>query len=118
MSKRPFDPNKLTKELSGASSFFKGTSPAAPAPASKPESMAKPAEAPSSTPVEPRAAIRPVRAAKRQMIRHPFELYMDQLEQLRAAAQAERQQGGPGSMSKMVRDAIDQFLAHLAPQTD
>ncbi len=45
------------------------------------------------------------------MIRHPFELYMDQLDRLREAAQTERQHGGAGSMSKMVRDAIDRFLA-------
>ena len=44
------------------------------------------------------------------MIRHPFELYMDQLDRLRGLAEDQRRRGEPGSMSKMVRDAIDRFI--------
>jgi hypothetical protein len=44
------------------------------------------------------------------MIRHPFELYADQLERLRQRADQEKRAGGAGSMSKMVRDAIDRLL--------
>ncbi len=51
------------------------------------------------------------------MIRHPFELYMDQLDRLREVAQQQRQRGETGSMSKMVRDAIDRYLDEQ-PSTD
>jgi hypothetical protein len=44
------------------------------------------------------------------MIRHPFELYADQLERLRERADLQKRQGEAGSMSKMVRDAIDRLL--------
>jgi hypothetical protein len=107
MSKRPFDPDKLTNELSGASSFFKPQQPT-PNPANQPVLPAPPSAA--ATPEEPRTPVLPVRVVKRQMIRHPFEIYADQLERLRDAAQIERAQGASGSMSKMVRDAIDQWL--------
>jgi hypothetical protein len=44
--------------------------------------------------------------------RHPFDIYADQLDALRQRALEERRQGGVGSMSAMVRDAIDAFLAN------
>ena len=105
MSKRPFDPNKLTNELSGASSFFK----------TQPEMTRDPVihDAPATvapTLGEHWTPVRPVRVVKRQIIRHPFEIYADQLERLRDAAQTERAQGASGSMSKMVRDAIEHWL--------
>ena len=114
MSKRPVDPDKITNELSGASAFFKPREPQpAPLPAA-PSHEASPS-VPTSTPDADRTPVRPVRVVKRQMIRHPFELYMDQLDRLREVAQTEREHGGAGSMSKMVRDAIDAFLDHLPP---
>jgi hypothetical protein len=47
---------------------------------------------------------------KRLIIRHPFEIYQDQLESLRHLSVEERKEGGTGSMSKMVREAIDNYL--------
>lgn len=44
------------------------------------------------------------------MRRHPFEVYADQVETLRQLALEERMTGGVGSMSKMVRDAIDRLI--------
>ena len=44
------------------------------------------------------------------MIRHPFELYQDQVEALRQLAANDRMRGGAGSMSAMVRDAIDRLI--------
>ena len=112
MSKRPFDPDKLTNELSGASSFFRPQTPT-PAPAEQPVASTPPAAASSSA--ETRSPVRPVRVGKRHMIRHAFELYLDQLERLRLAAQIEREEGGAGSMSKMVREAIDRYLEEHPP---
>ncbi|GHB60686.1 hypothetical protein GCM10010347_33420 [Streptomyces cirratus] len=43
--------------------------------------------------------------------RHPFDIYQDQYESLQSLALEERKQGGVGSMSAMVREAIDKLLA-------
>jgi len=45
------------------------------------------------------------------MIRHPFEVYQDQLEDLRHLALEDRMRGGAGSMSLMVREALDRLIA-------
>jgi len=42
--------------------------------------------------------------------RHPFDIYRDQYESLQQLALEERKQGGLGSMSAMVREAIDSFI--------
>lgn len=116
MSKPHVIPKSVTNELTGASSFFKSNATPIPEAAPAPTSERSFNQADSAL-EESRTAVRPVRPLKRQMIRHPFELYMDQLERLRDAAQTERQQGGAGSMSKMVREAIDRFLDELPPAT-
>jgi len=72
----------------------------------------------SPTPIEPSKEPQPyapyVRTprtgTKRLIIRHPFELYQDQVEALRQLSVEERKEGGTGSMSRMVRDAIDEYL--------
>ena len=43
--------------------------------------------------------------------RHPFDIYEDQLEELRKISLEDRMQGGIGSMSAMVREAIDAIIA-------
>jgi hypothetical protein len=45
------------------------------------------------------------------MRRHPFEIYQDQLDELRRFADLEKRNGGPGSMSAMVRELLDRFIA-------
>lgn len=99
MSKERPNPDTIANELAAGSAFFRK-----PATQPEPARTELPDAAPKPEPV------RPVRAVKRQMIRHPFELYLDQIERLREAAQADRREGGTGSMSKMVREAIDRFL--------
>jgi hypothetical protein len=47
---------------------------------------------------------------RRTMRRHPFEIYDDQYQTLRSISLEEKMQGGLGSMSAMVRDAIDAFI--------
>ncbi len=44
------------------------------------------------------------------MKRHPFDVYYDQVEQLRELAWQDRMSGGDGSMSRMVREAIDRLI--------
>ena len=43
--------------------------------------------------------------------RHPFEIYQDQYEALLELSLEERKQGGIGSMSAMVRQALDTFIS-------
>jgi hypothetical protein len=118
--KKDYDLSKVQNELKGASSFFKkaATAPAAPdAPAQAEPS--KPPQRPAPTPeVEARPGVRPVRPVRRQMIRHPFELYQDQVEALRQLAADERMRGGVGSMSAMVRQAIDRLIDEQSSSTD
>ena len=71
-----------------------------------------------SSPVPPARVVPPVlpvppaRPGKRYMKqRHPFDIYQDQYEALKELAKEERKQGGIGSMSAMVREAIDKFIA-------
>ncbi len=52
-----------------------------------------------------------VRPLRRAITRCAFEVYQDQLERLRDLALREKQDGGRGSMSAMVREAIDRRLA-------
>jgi hypothetical protein len=54
--------------------------------------------------------VRAVRPVRRQTRRHAFDFYDDQIERLRGLSMQDRLQGGDGSMSRMVREAIDQFL--------
>ncbi len=68
----------------------------------------------------PKPAVQPVRPSgrtpvlpvpgRRTMRRHPFEIYDDQYQTLRSISLEEKLQGGLGSMSAMVRDAIDAFI--------
>src|SRR5437763_17163721 len=56
--------------------------------------------------------VRPVPRTKRIMKqRHPFDIYHDQYDTLKQFAEEERRQGGIGSMSAMVREAIDTFIS-------
>jgi hypothetical protein len=45
--------------------------------------------------------------------RHPFDIYTDQYEELKQLAFDDRMRGGAGSMSAMVREAIDDFIAKV-----
>ena len=65
-----------------------------------------------STPERDVPPVLPVPPAKRLMKqRHPFDIYLDQYQALKQIADDERRQGGIGSMSAMVRDAIDTIIA-------
>lgn len=48
---------------------------------------------------------------RRFITRTPFEFYQDQLEWLRNASMDDRASGGKGSMSRMVREALDEYIA-------
>jgi len=52
------------------------------------------------------------------MKRHAFEIYFDQYESLVRLAAEDRMSGGMGSMSQMVREALDQLIAERRHQQD
>lgn len=64
-----------------------------------------------STPAAP--PVRPyVRTPARRVItRYAFEFFQDQIERLRHRSLEQKLQGEDGSMSEMVRDALDTYLA-------
>src|SRR3712207_461220 len=47
---------------------------------------------------------------KRIITRNSFEIYEDQMDSLRERSFQDKRRGGLGSMSAMVRDAIDDYL--------
>jgi hypothetical protein len=103
-----FDPNAKKHDLK---------SPMADFPAIEKRAQAATTED-SHTTVPPVLPVRPVRdvpptaASKRKMKqRHPFDIYNDQYEELKQLALEDRMSGGTGSMSAMVREAIDEYIA-------
>ena len=78
---------------------------APPAPAKSPTGQPK-----QELPERPNART-PVRAnGKRIITRNSFEIFEDQMDALRRRSMDEKLDGRLGSMSSMVRDAIDHFL--------
>jgi hypothetical protein len=64
-------------------------------------------------PVPPVPGVPPKRVMKE---RWPVNIYHDQYESLKQLAAEERKQGGLGSMSQMVREAIDKLIAERKQQ--
>ena len=58
----------------------------------------------------PSAAPKPPRRKIKK--RHAFDVYEDQIERLRQFAADDIHRGGRGSMSKLVRDALDDYIRH------
>ena len=55
----------------------------------------------------------PAKSKKKRLMkqRHPFDIYQDQYESLKGLALEDRKKGGIGSMSAMVREALDKFIS-------
>jgi hypothetical protein len=110
--KKTLDTSSITNELAGASSYFarareekhqenKKAESAAPVVQSQEPPVPVPPYGVPRTPVPPRRVIKQ---------RQPFDIFEDQYKELKHIADNERIQGLPGSMSRMVREAIDQYL--------
>jgi hypothetical protein len=106
MSKKKYDVGHLTNELAeGKSLFFSDRpdkQPNAEEGLTRQQNQTVP-ERPNDRPVE-----RP--NGRRIITRNSFEIYEDQMDALRDRAYQEKRAGKIGSMSAMVRDAIDAFL--------
>jgi hypothetical protein len=118
-SKRPpLELDDLTNNLKqssgkGINAFF--SSPPPPQEKKKPaiqeeqEKEAKQNGTPHTVP-QPDTNKRPVKT------RHGFDIYWDQYEQLVRWSEEEKLQGGTGSMSRMVREALDDYIAKRKQQ--
>ena len=118
MSKKRLNETAIMNDLS-ESAFFRQPepTPVEPPPAQTDEGIVKapplaqlPDSSPAGMPRTSRTIVHPVRPVRVMKSRHPFDIYQDQLESLQRLSAEERMQGGLGSMSKMVRDAIDAYL--------
>lgn len=50
---------------------------------------------------------------RRTITRYAFEFYQDQIDTLRKISLEEKMNGGKGSMSEMVREAIDNYIKKI-----
>ena len=144
--KKKLNTEAIANELSGGSAFFQqAREQAAPAPAPAPDTTPPPpAElhaplpeqpATSGVPPSPRSPVPPagtygadvgdqrtgptgVPPGRRKINRHPFDVYTDQVARLKWLSLQEQLAGGQGSMSRMVREAIDAYLALHEPASE
>src|SRR5512135_2422023 len=119
----------MTKKLNTAaianelaeSVFFRTPPQTGPAPA-PPSVPAVPAgrKSPPVLPVPPvRGVPLKTRPGKRVMKqRHPFDIYEDQYHSLQELSLADRKRGGLGSMSAMVRQALDELITKKRRELD
>lgn len=114
-----FDPNANVPELGSPMDSFPTIQK--PSLKTRDERSSQPNSIPrTNTPVDPVRVVppvplvrpvRPVPPTKRMIKqRHPFDIYQDQYESLKELALEERKQGEVGSMSAMVRAAIDIYI--------
>ena len=60
----------------------------------------------------------PAGPIKRFVVRRGFDYYEDQLATLKKLSLREQMAGRDGSMSRMVREALDEYLAKHTPDSD
>jgi hypothetical protein len=85
------------------------------APTAQQPNQEAPERSPTRTPVRPNGIAHglpsPSEALKREIkTRHPFDIYQDQLDLLRKLSLRDKMKGEIGSMSAMVREALDNYL--------
>jgi hypothetical protein len=113
--KKQLNVDRIQSELRGGSAFFPGyqgrPSPAPPAAPREPQVSEQTGKKANDRPGERSWARTPLRAPlKRIITRNSFEIYEDQMEALRQRSFQEKLAGQVGSMSAMVRAAIDAYL--------
>jgi hypothetical protein len=113
--KKQLNVDRIQSELRGGSAFFPGyqgsPSPAPPAEPQEPQLSEQRGEKANDRSVGRSFARTPVRDPARRIItRNSFEIYEDQMDALRRLSFQEKMDGKVGSMSAMVRTAIDTYL--------
>jgi len=100
-----FDPNAKERELKSSMEDF-------PAIETPPQIQQRHKAQVAEPPVRPVRDVLPIASGKRKIkSRHPFDIYEDQVEELHKLSLEDRMRGGAGSMSAMVREAIDEYIA-------
>ena len=103
-----FDPHARERKLK---------SPMEDLPSIEIPAAALPAADPASTLVPPVLPVRDVPSTfsdrRKMKQRHPFDIYTDQYDALKQLVLEDRMRGGAGSMSAMVREAIDDYIAKV-----
>ena len=122
--KKQLNVDQIQSELRGGSAFFPGYKGAAASPTPPPPETTPAPERASgqgrgtlraSTPERSFARTPERVAGKRIITRNSFEIYEDQMDSLRRLSFQEKMNGKLGSMSAMVREAIDTYLKeHLS----
>lgn len=103
-----FDPNTKARELKSPMEAL----PAIEHPAQLPSAERLPKPVHPGLPDRPdREALAPPTTRRKIKSRHSFDVYEDQVEELQQLALEDRMRGGAGSMSAMVREAIDEYIA-------
>lgn len=120
--KKKLNVDIIQSELRGGSAFFPGYK-ADISPTPQPVADTQPQRVISTPAIESnlptterpnaRTAQRPNR--KRIITRNSFEIYEDQMDSLRKLSYQEKMDGKLGSMSGMVREAIDNYLLKRTP---
>ena len=114
--KKKIDTMALANELNQTGFFRRPSPPQEPVrnapPPAEPTPAVQPVPIADSAPSAPPYGRTPVR----RLTRVPFELYQDQLDRLRKIALDAKVRGEKGSMSEMVRHAIDKYLAENHPE--
>jgi hypothetical protein len=101
-----FDPNARERKLKSSMEDLPSID--------KPVLSATDHASPVGSPVLPVRDVPPSLFNKRKMKqRHPFDIYTDQYDELKQLALEDRMRGGAGSMSAMVREAIDEYIAKV-----
>ncbi len=114
--KKQLNVDLIQNELKGGSAFFPGYEGAvSPTPAAKEpergELAVQSSERPNARTPASSFARTPVRdTTKRIITRNSFEIYEDQMDSLRKLSFKDKMDGKIGSMSAMVREAIDKYL--------
>jgi hypothetical protein len=109
-----FDPNAKSKPLKSSMDDM----PSIEKPPLLSKTDVTPALAPTPAPAPAVQPVLPVRdvllsptGRRKIKSRHPFDIYEDQVDELKKLSLEDRMRGGNGSMSAMVREALDTYIS-------
>ena len=98
-----FDPNAKARDLKSSMADFPAIE--------HPQQIERANVSDPGLPGRPGRDILPTLTGKRKIkSRHAFDIYEDQVETLQQLSLEDRMHGGAGSMSAMVREAIDDYI--------
>ena len=106
-----FDPNAKSRDLKSPMADFPAIEK--PGQAGTPEDRDRITQQP-GRPNRPGRELQFATPSRRKIkSRHAFDIYEDQVETLQQLSLEDRMRGGAGSMSAMVREAIDEYIAKV-----